>query len=88
MIFYFLNSQTVPVTGRRRFNFLSDKYVEYAHARAADEVVQMVRDQGGWFLSEWDPRTIVVKRVMRKLIRVSGLSSLDWEVRVIADDRM
>ncbi|KAG5952019.1 hypothetical protein E4U53_001791 [Claviceps sorghi] len=85
--FYLWNSETVPVTGRRRFNFLSDKCVEYAHARAVDDVVEMVRDQGGHFLSEWDPRTIMVRRVMRNLIRVSGLPELDWEVRVIADNQ-
>ncbi|KAG5926045.1 hypothetical protein E4U42_003708 [Claviceps africana] len=84
---YVCNSETVPVTGRRRFNFLSDKYVEYAYVRAADEVVEMVRDEGGHFLSDGDPRTVMVRRVMRNLIRVSGLSELDWEVRVIADNQ-
>ncbi|KAG6004125.1 hypothetical protein E4U21_001396 [Claviceps maximensis] len=85
--FYLYNSQTVPVTGRRRFNFLSDTYVEYAHAWEADDVVRQVRENGGYFLSDGDPRTIMVRRVMRKLIRVSGLSSLDWEVHVIADNQ-
>ncbi|KAG6040010.1 hypothetical protein E4U41_001672 [Claviceps citrina] len=84
--FYLCNSQTVPVTGRRRFNFLSDRYVELAHARAAEDAVRVVKEQGGGFLSEWDPRTVVVKRVMGKLIRVSGLTGLDWEVHVIADN--
>ena len=84
--FYLYNSQTVPVTGRRRFNFLSDKLVERAHSRAKDDVIQSVEAQGGHFLSEWDPRTILVKRVMRKLIPVSGLPELDWEIRVISDN--
>ncbi|TWU79173.1 hypothetical protein ED733_008885 [Metarhizium rileyi] len=85
--FYFYNSQTVPVTGRRRFNFLSDKMVQQAHSRAAEAVILAVEEQGGHFLSDWDPRTILVKRVMKRLIPVSGLPELDWEVRVIADDR-
>jgi hypothetical protein len=84
--FYLYNSQTVPVTGRRRFNFLSDKMVEFAHSRVADEVIQSVEQAGGHFLSDWDPRTILVKRVMKKLIPVSGLPDLNWEIRVIADD--
>lgn len=84
--FYFYNSQTVPVTGRRRFNFLSDKLVEKAHGRAVEAVIQSVQEQGGRFLSDWDPRTILVKRVMKRLIPVSGLPDLNWEIRVIADD--
>lgn len=84
--FYLYNSQTVPVTGRRRFNFLSDRLVERAHASAAEAVIRSVQEQGGHFLSDWDPRTMLVKRVMRRLIPVSGLPGLDWEVRVIADN--
>ncbi|KAK2590758.1 metalloendopeptidase [Conoideocrella luteorostrata] len=85
--FYFFNSQTVPVTGRRRFNFLSDKLVERAYSRAAEGVIESVEDQGGHFLSDWDPRTIIVKRVMKRLIPVSGLPDLNWEIRVIADNK-
>ncbi|QLI71497.1 Mitochondrial metalloendopeptidase OMA1 [Metarhizium brunneum] len=85
--FYFYNSQTVPVTGRRRFNFLSDKLVEQAHSRAAEAVILSVEEQGGHFLSDWDPRCMLVKRVMKRLIPVSGLPELDWEIRVIADNR-
>ncbi|KAG5984674.1 hypothetical protein E4U55_003754 [Claviceps digitariae] len=85
--FYLYNSQVAPLTGRRRFNFLSDKYVQYISASMSDKTAQQVRDKGKYFLSDRDPRTIIVKRVMRNLIRVSGLSDLNWEVRVIADDR-
>lgn len=86
--FYVYNSQTVPVTGRRRFNFLSDKLVEQAHSRAADAIIQAVEQQGGHFLSDWDPRTMLVKRVMKRLIPVSGLPDLNWEIRVIADNSL
>lgn len=85
--FYMYNSQTVPVTGRRRFNFLSDTLVAQAYSRAADAIVRQVEEQGGHFLSDWDPRTILVKRVMKRLIPVSGMENLDWEVRVIANSR-
>ncbi|OAA33540.1 Peptidase M48 [Moelleriella libera RCEF 2490] len=85
--FYLYNSQTVPVTGRRRFNFLSDAYVERAHRRDVEAVIRAVHDQGGRFLSDWDPRTVVVKRVMKRLIPLSGLPEQEWEIHVIADDR-
>ncbi|KAF4345488.1 mitochondrial metalloendopeptidase OMA1 [Fusarium beomiforme] len=84
--FYMYNSQTVPVTGRRRFNFLSDSMVARAHSKAAAQVIEQVRAQGGHFLSEWDPRTILVRRVMKRLIPVSGMSDLNWEIFVIADN--
>lgn len=85
--FYFYNSQTVPVTGRRRFNFLSDTMVARAHSKAAEGIIQQVKAQGGHFLSDWDPRTILVKRVMKRLIPVSGMTDLNWEIFVIADNR-
>lgn len=85
--FYLYNSQTVPVTGRRRFNFLSDALVAQAYSRAADAIVRQVEEQGGHFLSDWDPRTMIVQRVMKRLIPVSGMDDLKWEVRVIADSR-
>lgn len=85
--FYLYNSQTVPVTGRRRFNFLSDKLVERAHSGIVEAVIQSVQEQGGHFLSDWDPRTILVKRVLKRLIPVSGLPELNWEIRVIADNK-
>ncbi|KOS20131.1 Mitochondrial metalloendopeptidase OMA1 [Escovopsis weberi] len=87
VVFYLLNSQTVPVTGRRRFNFLSDALVASAYSKAADQIIAQVEAQGGRFLSDWDPRTMLVKRVMKRLIPVSGMEDLDWEVRVIADNR-
>ncbi|KAK1253577.1 hypothetical protein MKX07_001654 [Trichoderma sp. CBMAI-0711] len=85
--FYLYNSQTSPVTGRRRFNFLSDALVAQAYSRAAEAIVRQVEEQGGHFLSNWDPRTMLVQRVMKRLIPVSGMEDLDWEVRVIADSR-
>lgn len=86
--FYLGNSQTVPVTGRRRFNYLSDRLVQLSFSRAADAVVRQVQDEGGHFLSDWDPRTRLVKRVMKRLIPVSGMADLDWDVHVIANSCM
>lgn len=83
--FYFYNSKKVPITGRRQFNYLSDEIVARAHRMDAEMVIREVQRQGGHFLSEWDPRTILVKRVMKRLIPLSGLQDLDWEVHVIAD---
>lgn len=86
VVFYFANSQTVPVTGRRRFNFLSDRLVDRMGRRGAEEVVEDVKEQGGRFLNERDYRFQAVKRVMMRLVPVSGMADLDWKIRVIEDD--
>ena len=71
-IFYFSNIQTVPVSGRRRFNCYSEKFVEEVSEQQVKRIIYEVESQGGKFLSDWDPRTRMVKRVMARLIPVSG----------------
>ena len=84
--FYFFNSQTVPGTGRRRFNFLSDWFVERLGRRGAEEVVQDIREQGGRFIPERDRRFLRIKSVMARLVPVSGMADEDWKIMLIDDD--
>lgn len=88
LAFYFTNIQTVPVSGRRRFNCYSDASVEAVSEQQVKRIIDDVERQGGRFLGDWDPRTIMVKRVMRRLIPVSGMEDSNWEVRVIDDPSM
>ncbi|KAI0386621.1 hypothetical protein F5Y04DRAFT_275074 [Hypomontagnella monticulosa] len=83
--FYFANIQTVPVSGRRRFNCFSDETVEAASDAQVKRLIWEVERSGGRFLSDWDPRMAMVKRVMRRLIPVSGMEDANWEIRVIDD---
>ncbi|KAF6845219.1 peptidase family M48 protein [Colletotrichum musicola] len=83
--FYFYNVQTVPVSGRRRFNCYSEEYVAVVSNEQVKRVIQEVESQGGRFLPSSDPRSQMVARVMRRLIPVSGLEGQEWEVRVIDD---
>ncbi|KAK8056873.1 mitochondrial metalloendopeptidase OMA1 [Apiospora rasikravindrae] len=85
--FYFYNLQTVPVSGRKRFNCFTEESVEAVSEQQVKRIEWEVERQGGRFLSDWDPRTRMVKRVMRRLIPVSGMEDSDWEVRVIDDPR-
>ncbi|KAI1402052.1 hypothetical protein F4819DRAFT_455967 [Hypoxylon fuscum] len=85
--FYFSNVQTVPVSGRRRFNCFSDESVEAASEAQVKRLIWEVERSGGRFLSDWDPRMAMVKRVMKRLIPVSGMENADWEIRVIDDPR-
>ncbi|EGX93631.1 mitochondrial metalloendopeptidase OMA1 [Cordyceps militaris CM01] len=86
VVFYVWNSQTIPLTGRSRFNFLSDEIAERMHPRAVQSILKQVYEAGGYILPENDTRTRIVKNVMRRLIPVSGLADLEWEIYVIADD--
>ncbi|OAQ96196.1 hypothetical protein LLEC1_03074, partial [Akanthomyces lecanii] len=69
-----------------RFNFLSDEVAEWMHPRAVQSILNQIQAQGGTVLPDDNIRTRIVKNVMRRLIPVSGLSHLNWEIYVIADD--
>jgi len=83
--FYFANMQTVPVSGRRRFNCFSQESVEKVAEEQVKRIIYDVERQGGRFLSDWDWRVQMVKRVMKRLIPVSGMEDAQWEIRVIDD---
>ena len=80
LVFYFSNLETVPVSGRRRFNCYSDESVE---AQGSLMYSKIMSDAENAILPSWDPRTKQVERVMRRLIPASGLEDVNWEVHVI-----
>lgn len=82
-IFYFSNLETVPVSGRKRFNCYSDATLEAEGARAYRMILQ---EHARSILPEWDRRTKLVKKVMARLIPASGLEHVDWEVHVISSN--
>lgn len=83
MVFYAANQETVPVSGRRRFNCYSPQ----SEAEQGKEMYNMVlQEYQGKILSPRDRRSIQVKRVLERLIPVSGMEGEGWEVVVIDDD--
>ena len=80
--FYYHNLETVPITGRRRFNCVSPTMEKKLVAGGYEEVV---RAYGSHILPDNHPYTKLVRRVMERLIPVSGLESEPWEVKVIDD---
>lgn len=80
--FYYQNLETVPITGRRRFNCVSPAMEKQLSAGGYQQVVQEFR---GRILPDNHPYTKLVRRVMKRLIPVSGLEGERWEVRVIDD---
>ncbi|PWW71859.1 hypothetical protein C7212DRAFT_287477 [Tuber magnatum] len=81
--FYVYNLETVPVSGRLRFNFFNTEMEAQMAQQAYAEVKESYRGQ---ILSSYHPTTRYVKRVMDRLVPVSGLEDLKWEVFVIKDN--
>ena len=78
--FYIYNLETVPVSGRRRFNIIGAKTEEELGKQQYEQILSQFRGQ---LVSDWDPRVRMVRRVMDRLIPVSGLPDQEWEIHVI-----
>ncbi|KAF2086408.1 hypothetical protein K490DRAFT_66598 [Saccharata proteae CBS 121410] len=81
-VFVVANTEVVPVSGRRRFNLVSEAMEEAAGEKAYQEAL---RAYGPHILPAWDSRSRMVNRVMSRLIPVSGYPNADWKVHVIDD---
>jgi hypothetical protein len=80
---YVFNLETVPVSGRRRFNIISPGLEEMLGKATVDQVKEQYQGQ---FLSDSDPRVRQVKKVLERLLPYAegeGLKGMDWEVHVI-----
>lgn len=55
-VFYFSNLETVPVSGRTRFNCYSSKSVREVGESQAKMVLYELERSGGRILPDWDPR--------------------------------
>jgi hypothetical protein len=55
-VFYFSNLETVPVSGRTRFNCYSTKSVREVGESQAKMVLYELERSGGRILPDWDPR--------------------------------
>ncbi|KAK3360098.1 peptidase family M48-domain-containing protein [Lasiosphaeria hispida] len=86
-IFYFANLETVPVSGRTRFNVYGAEAVREAGEMQYQAILYQLEQQGGRILPEWDWRAARVRKVMRKLIPFSGMAGEDWEIYVIDDSK-
>lgn len=81
-VFYYVNLERVPISGRLRFNCVSEGYEE----QAAEQQFQMVMQEfQGRVLPPNHPSSRLVNRVLERLTPTSGLDGQKWEVRVIDD---
>ncbi|KAK4104171.1 hypothetical protein N658DRAFT_245316 [Parathielavia hyrcaniae] len=95
LIFYFAHLETVPVSGRTRFNVYSADSVRRAGDVEYRRLLWDLERGGVVLLPAWDPRAVRVRRVMERLIPFSGLAEeeggegrkKEWEVYVVDDAR-
>ena len=78
------NIEQVPVSGRRRFNWVSSEYEEQLGLEQYQQVLQQYRGQ---ILPPSHPAVRMVHRVLDRLIPSTGLDGQKWEINVIADDQ-
>ena len=81
IVFYFANIETVPETGRRRFNFIGPEFMAQQGIQAYQQTMQQYR---GRILPDWAPETRLAKKVLDRLIPASGISG-EWELHVVND---
>jgi hypothetical protein len=95
-LFYYSNLETVPMSGRTRFNVLSPAY-EREMGRSSYSAI--INEFNGHILPGFAPEALRVRRVLARL--VEGLGKLDgntapavgdtdienWEVYVVASDQ-
>lgn len=85
--FYVINLEEVPVTHRRRFNFISPETEQEMVSKAAyQEVLQQFR---GKILPRDHPYTQLVAKIVERLLPTAhGLGGNEWTVHVIDDANM
>ncbi|KAH6845074.1 peptidase family M48-domain-containing protein [Chaetomium sp. MPI-CAGE-AT-0009] len=87
LTFYFANLETVPVSGRTRFNAYGAGSVRKAGDMEHRRLLWELEQQGVGLLPEWDWRVVRVRRVMERLLPFSGMQGEEWEVCVVDDPR-
>ena len=80
--FVVYNLETVPVSGRLRFNWVTPEHEEEMGNQQYQQILQEFRGQ---ILPSWHPHVRMVHRVLNRLIPASGLETENWEVHVIDD---
>ncbi|RHZ89749.1 hypothetical protein Glove_11g57 [Diversispora epigaea] len=78
--YYVSHLETVPISNRRRFMDVTPKQEELMAQQAFKQVISHYQKH---ILYPSDPRVRYVKQVAERIIRVSGMQDLNWEIFVI-----
>ena len=79
--FVLYNVETVPVSGRRRFNWVGERVERRMGEARFEETLRQFR---GKILPPHAPETVMARRVMERLVPNSGIEG-EWEVFVVRD---
>ena len=82
-LYYVANLETVPVSGRTRFNAISSYTEKWMGQSQFEELLQQYQ---GRILPETSKEHRMATRVLERLIPNAGIEGEEWEVRVIQDD--
>jgi Zn-dependent protease with chaperone function len=83
-IFYVSHLEAAPYSNRRRFMLIWPEIEKYIGDRGYEETMAQFRH---YILPDNHPETLRVKKVMKPIIKASGLDHLDWQIHVINDPK-
>ncbi|KAI9003353.1 peptidase family M48-domain-containing protein [Hyaloraphidium curvatum] len=81
-VYYFTHQDRVPISGRKRFLSVTPEE-EIFMARVS--LQQVLQEYGSKIVPPNHPIHQFVAGVVKRLLPVTGLTDLEWEIRVIAD---
>lgn len=76
--------EKVPVTGRTRFNVVSSEQEQALSKKMYRQAMQQYRSR---LVPRDHPASVVVRRVLKRLIPASGLEDSNWELHVVNDPK-
>ena len=79
-VFYYVNLETVPITGRKRFNVFGP---DFENSISEQQFQQVLRQYGRNVLPPNHPYSQLARRVVARLAPYSGLANQKWDIRVI-----
>ena len=84
-IVYFFASERVPITGRRRFSWLSRSSLTKLDETERERLNILRENEERFFIKSDYPGLRKSEAVFNRLVIASGLDNVAWEVRVIDD---
>jgi predicted Zn-dependent protease len=79
-VYYFANLETVPGTNRKRFVGVPRKVEEFISANTYRQLMQEYQRN---MLPPTHPISTSVEEIAKRIIAVSGLDHLDWQVHIV-----
>lgn len=76
LVFYIIHQEEVPISGRRRFNFLT-KYVVERNKREFSAGLEELKC---YLVHDTHPVMIRIETVLQRLLSAAGLDPLEWEI--------